>query len=1113
MDSEPDWLTEQQADFNEDLIVGELCDYQSRLDQGQAGKDAPPIDDEIPAEFQKAMKDYRGFLDFLHETRTQTDFPAQKSATSKNLAGYALPTRIGRFKIIDQLGFGGFGVVFRGLDPTMGREVAIKIPRPEFLEAPEFIDRFAREASIVAQLSHPNIVSVYESGCYEIVPYIIMPYLPGKTLPEWRAGEADVQPRIVATIVRELALAVAHAHERGVLHRDLKPGNVILAQCTSARPGDELDFVPMLTDFGMARCAEINSPHTRTGTMIGTSCYMSPEQAEGRSRDITARSDVYGLGTVLYELLTGAPPFQTTNEAQTLQKVLHDDPRSPRSIRPQVPVDLEMICLKCLEKSPANRYSTAEALADDLQRFLDGAPIRARPISRIARLKKWVHRYPTSAAVVAAGVFGVLMLIGISLWYNSRLIELLEIAETERVSARRNESYANRRAYDSDMRNAKFSLDRGNLRQMLKFLDRQKPKGKEYDFRDFTWWSLWREYDESSRLLGRHEAEATAVAVSRKGDLAASGGSDSIIRLWSIPTRKLIGELRGHQFGAVESVSFSPNGQRLASAGEDGTIRVWDLSTMHEVFIRRDHRSPVSDVVYSPRGNVIASAGGDKIIRLWNPNTGDPAGILNGHTQTILSLAFHPTEDILASGGADATIRLWDLCERCPDTRFNGGSYQLPKPNHWPRALVFEPNGKSLVAGIANAETCEFSLEEHNYGEILAQHSERANALSMIWPRNGSLIVALGDSEIRVADRFEPGWPGEWRRGHFRTVMSIAAPADGSFLVSAAQDGEIRFWPQFQNFSRIVAASDKGGAWEIDPRLYSVQWREEFLAADFQRGELSIYRMPDRRWERTIPKDNDDDFALSPSGRLLLVHERSGLTTCYQVNTGTVLWSKSFPPNPSRARSDSCAIDKSEEFAMITCEDELIIVSVENAEIVQRLGHPDKLNRVQFVERAGNRPAAISTCNDTLLRIWDVETGVLLKLHPVRSNLISSLAVSNDRRFIAIIIGGDNPVVNVWKLEDMALTGVVPITSQLGPGSLGFEINKVAFLTPSKIVVRSSSGFSLWDVQDEAELMAFPEYDRAGEFAISPDGQQIAVPQRGWIRLIDGRSQPTPPAQ
>jgi hypothetical protein len=263
--------------------------------------------------------------------------------------------------------------------------------------------RFLREAHSAAALDHPNVAPVYEAGEADGVFYIASAYCPGGNLAGWlRRQAAPVPPRVAATIAAALAGAVQHAHERGVLHRDLKPSNILLA----APPGDagEMGFVPKVTDFGLAKLLDGVDDETTSGILLGTPAYMAPEQAEGRADAVGVATDVYALGVILYEVLTGRTPFRGPSLLMTLDQVRAEEPVSPRALRRDVPRDLEVICLKCLQKSPRDRYASAADLAADLQRFLRNEPIRARPVGLADRVWRWCRRPERirNARVVAA---------------------------------------------------------------------------------------------------------------------------------------------------------------------------------------------------------------------------------------------------------------------------------------------------------------------------------------------------------------------------------------------------------------------------------------------------------------------------------------------------------------------------------------------------------------------------------------------------------------------------------------------------------------------------------------------------------------------------------------
>jgi tetratricopeptide (TPR) repeat protein len=302
------------------------------------------------------------------------------------------------------------GVVYRARDPRLNRVVALKMVLAAGHAGERERTRFRAEAEAVARLQHANVVQIYEVGEEAGRPFLALEFCPGGTLARRLSGNPQ-PPGEAARIVRALAGAMAAAHAAGVLHRDLKPANVLLTA----------EGEPKVTDFGLAKILDADSGQTRTGAVIGTPSYMAPEQAAGQSRDVGPAADVYALGAILYELLTGRPPFKGASTSDTLEQVRSQDPVPPRRLQPRTPRDLETICLKCLEKEPARRYSTAAGLAEDLERFLDGRPIRARPIGTVGRALKWARRRPAAAGLAA--VIGVAVAaIGIGGWvYNARL--------------------------------------------------------------------------------------------------------------------------------------------------------------------------------------------------------------------------------------------------------------------------------------------------------------------------------------------------------------------------------------------------------------------------------------------------------------------------------------------------------------------------------------------------------------------------------------------------------------------------------------------------------------------------------------------------------------------
>ena len=351
---------------------------------------------------------------------------------------------VGDYEILEEIAQGGMGVVYKARHRQLLRFVALKLLLAGPFARPIDLLRFRSETEIVASLDHPNIVPIYDVGEHDRQPYFSMKLIEGGSLAAC-AERFIIYPHAAAELLVSLARAVHHAHQRGILHRDVKPSNVLL----------DLDGQPHLTDFGLARWVAEDKGLSHSGAIVGTPSYMAPEQMVGQRHLVTTASDVYGLGAILYYMLTGRPPFQGQTPLETMQHALEREPKKPRDCNPLVPRDLEIICLRCLAKDPQSRYASAQDLAGDLSRFLDGAPIQARTASRLERIQKWVRRKPAQAALVAVSSFAVAALLAGALVYEHRLRGAWAEAEINAGDARRQKDRA-----DANYRQAKETLGR-----------------------------------------------------------------------------------------------------------------------------------------------------------------------------------------------------------------------------------------------------------------------------------------------------------------------------------------------------------------------------------------------------------------------------------------------------------------------------------------------------------------------------------------------------------------------------------------------------------------------------------------------------------------------------
>jgi serine/threonine protein kinase/tetratricopeptide (TPR) repeat protein len=470
-------------------ILGETISERSPLDVGDApvqADDSHPVSDvgETMYERSRLRVDERQNDFELSHPASQTNregtsdpaetcalLPGGDSSQGGAVAPVAMPTlrdsKEGSFKvpaalqnvtvpgydILAELGRGGMGVVYKARDRRLQRLVALKMVLAGAHVGGAGLARFRAEAESVAKLTHVNIVQIYETGEHEGRPFFSLEFVDGGSL-EHRMAESPTSPRAAAQLIETLARAMQVAHERGIIHRDLKPANILLAKLGSessivrSRGADVQSLppdhwsrttIPKIADFGLAKQVDDDSSQTKSGTILGTPSYMAPEQAQGKTREVGPAADIYALGTILYELLVGRPPFRAGSPIDTIRQVVEQEPVPPRQLEPRVPLDLETICLKCLEKVPARRFATAGELADDLRRFIDGHPVLARPTPGWERAWKWAKRRPAVVALLAVSTLAVLSMVLFIAWHNVSLRGKLAIAIADERRARQGE--------------------------------------------------------------------------------------------------------------------------------------------------------------------------------------------------------------------------------------------------------------------------------------------------------------------------------------------------------------------------------------------------------------------------------------------------------------------------------------------------------------------------------------------------------------------------------------------------------------------------------------------------------------------------------------------------
>jgi predicted Ser/Thr protein kinase len=525
--------------------------------------------------------------------------------------------RIGDYELVEEIARGGMGIVYRAWQRSLDRVVAVKtlLFGPE--ARPEFVKRFRAEAAAAASLNHPNIVAIHEVGVSEGQHYLAMELIEGRNLAEAIKAQ-PLSAHRAAELLKTVAEAVHYAHERGILHRDLKPSNILL----------DPDGQPHVTDFGLAKRFDGDSSLTMTGQVLGSPSYMPPEQAGAARGKVERRSDVYSLGAMLYHLLTGRPPFVGETMNETLDQVFHREPLSPRLLNAGAPRDLETICLKCLEKEPARRYSTARELADDLDRFLQNQPIHARPISAPEKAWRWCRRKPALAALVLlVHAVGALGLAGI-LWQWRQAAQDLYVANVYRANEAL-ESYDQARA--------------------LSYLRRIENSFVQKAMRRWEWrYVAGRLRGNQLIILDKEPVPVWGVAASSNGQWLAAITGEGRVHLWDFKARTATHSWPAHvsptQLATAHghhTLIFAADGKTLITAGPDQRICCWEVPSGRPLAEMESLATPAARLAVSRDGRMFAAGSvfGGKI-ELWDLSTDPPT------RQCLLRTGFSVLSDL-----------------------------------------------------------------------------------------------------------------------------------------------------------------------------------------------------------------------------------------------------------------------------------------------------------------------------------------------------------------------------------------------------------------------------------------------------------------------------------
>ena len=668
------------------------------------------------------------------------------------------------YEIQAELGRGGMGVVYKARQAALGRSVALKVVLAGVHASPQDLQRFQIEARAVARLQHPNIVQVFDIGSHQNLPYLSLEFCDGQSLAHrldgtpWPASNA-------AQLVETLARAIHTAHEQSIVHRDLKPANVLLTS----------QGIPKITDFGLAKQLDAGQGQTETGTIMGTPSYMAPEQADGR-KEISAAADIYALGAILYELLTGRPPFRAATPLDTVLQVINVEPVAPSRLQPSTPRDIETICLKCLAKDPRKRYATAVDLAEDLARFLDHRPILARPIGPIEVAQKWVLRRP-----LLSGLLSVLVLVAVvsfvlvtwkwreadwSLAQARVGLYANSLADAERVW-RDTDASAAREILEHcpvDLRGWEWNYLQRLMQGERSALDLDDaapvPDGDaagiafSFDGR-FLWIACSNglvrirdlKQDRWVNSVPRQPTAVTSIALAPDATFAAwtqGNGSVSLQRVHAGTANARSGAqvLSGHT-GSTLCAAVSPDSLRLATGGQDGTVRLWATPSkaLERTLVGPQHF--VTSVAFSADSQWLAAGSADNRVYLWTlSNLDQPPRVLHGHSSEVRSIAFHPDSQTLASASWDKSVVFWDPRAGRRIATHIGHTQGVYHVAFSPDGLLFATASGDRTAKVWDARTRELRL-------VIPGHSYFVTSLAFS-PDSRQLVVGRNTPRLKI---------------------------------------------------------------------------------------------------------------------------------------------------------------------------------------------------------------------------------------------------------------------------------------------------------------------------------------------------------------------------
>jgi WD40 repeat protein/tRNA A-37 threonylcarbamoyl transferase component Bud32 len=1106
-------------------LAAELTSFFADQDQFHAV--AAPLQEVIPSPASPGVP--AGLAPTLGTAETSGDGPTLEKVRY-----------FGDYELLEEIARGGMGVVYKARQVSLNRIVALKMILAGQLASEADVQRFRNEAEAAANLDHPNIVPIYEVGEHEGQHYFSMKFIDGGSLSP-QVPQLIHDPKAAVRLLATVARAVHHAHQRGILHRDLKPGNILLD-----RQGG-----PHVTDFGLAKRVEGDRGITHTGAIVGTPSYMAPEQASGVKGAISTAADVYSLGAILYELLTSRPPFKATTPVDTVRQVLDQEPMRPRALDPRIDRDVETICLKCLEKDSNRRYGSAEALAEDLERWLGGEPIAARPVGQRERLWRWCRRNPAVASLLAAVTFSLVVGGSVSAWFalkaSQRAAEAEDsakqtVAEKERANdeseragrsereARQSQHDALRNLYLSEMGQAHLAWKAGQVGRVLDLLDAQEPSRKGgHDFRSFEWYYLRRLCQAGHTTLVRGQQPLAAVAYSRDGKLLASASGSGWnkdkpgppqLKLWDPHAGSELRSLEGYAPSLIlGSLAFGPDGKRVAGFGNEG-VQVWetDSGKVVQTFPAEDKdpwdRSLGNGLAFSPDGRSLAAVVGT-VVRIWDVGTGKEVIALSSPLATSLAcIAFTPDGERLVAGATfevgpfpPSTVLVWEVKtgKRVLTLMHPGGAL----------GVAVSPDGKTIASAGGDLLVRTWDMQTQKEKWTLRGHTGVVTAVAFS-PDGRWLLSGSFDGSIRVWE-MSTGRPVRTLRGHTLGVSGLAFAADGHRLASSGADGTVRLWHWERDQDALTLEEPLGP-------VVSLAFHPDGRHLASGSSGVSLWDIPGAKVVRSLTQFlvnfPTTTVAFSPDGTRLAA-AGAGVKV-YDTNSGKKLFGANDPVDFAKilfGEGDKVNDDRDPIWGLafspdgnhlVSCGKEANIRDAEHGKKIRTLGNDHKLKFELSVAYSPDGKYVAAGGMNRLVTLWEAATGQTVRRFPEFPDPVLKVSFSQDgRRLLAT----SDSSARVWKLPSGQEMFRFPLTSThipTSPSTTG--IGKASFSADGqRLATAPGDGtVKLWDTTTGQQILSLTgPGSQVICVAFSPDGRWLAAGgvegNKGILRVWDAR--------